>query len=272
MLMYPKIDPIAFSLGPITFHWYGLMYVLSFMFFAYAAKWRIRKYGHAVMTEKGIDDFLLSAILGTVIGGRLGFCLFYQPAYYLSHPLEMIKTWDGGMSFHGGMLGVFTAIYLFARKNKTNFFAISDFIAPFVPVCLFFGRIGNFINGELWGRFCSQTLPWGMVFPESGSMMPRHPSQIYESLTEGLLLFIILLAYSGFSKQPRKLGQTSGVFMIGYGIARFCLEFFREPDSFATGIVQSTGLSLGQFYSLPMVVAGLVILWWGSKSKNAINH
>lgn len=270
MLMYPKIDPIAFSLGPIKFHWYGLMYVLSFSFFIYAAKWRLKKYGHPVMTPKLVDDFLLSGILGTVIGGRLGFCLFYQPSFYLTHPLDMLKTWDGGMSFHGGMIGVFVAIYLFSRKVKTNFFVLSDFVAPFIPICLMFGRIGNFINGELWGRLCSTNLPWGMIFPDSGTLSPRHPSQLYEAFTEGVVLFIVLAIYAGIKQ--RKLGQTSGVFMIGYGIARFCLEFFREPDSFATGIVQSTGLSLGQFYSLPMILAGVIILWWGSKSKTNISH
>lgn len=270
MLMYPKIDPVAFSLGPIKFHWYGLMYVLSFSFFVYAAKWRIKKYGHPVMTEKLVDDFLLSGILGTVIGGRLGFCLFYQPGFYLSHPLEMLKTWDGGMSFHGGMIGVFVAIYWFAHRVKSNFFVISDFVAPFIPICLMFGRIGNFINGELWGRLCSANLPWGMVFPDSGTMLPRHPSQLYEAFTEGVVLFVVLAIYAG--RKERKLGQTSGVFMIGYGLARFSLEFFREPDAFATGIVQATGLSLGQFYSLPMIIAGILILWWGSKSQTNIKH
>lgn len=272
MLMYPQIDPIAISLGPIKFHWYGLMYVLSFVFYTIGAKWRIKKYGHPVMSEVMVDNFLLSAIIGTVLGGRLGFCLFYQPAYYLAHPLDIIKTWDGGMSFHGGMIGVFVAMYLFARKNKTTFFVISDFCAPFVPICLLFGRIGNFINGELWGRFCSVNLPWGMVFPQSGSMLPRYPSQLYEALTEGVLLFIVMVIFTTSSKFPRKLGQTSGVFLIGYGLARFTLEFFREPDSFATGVVQATGFSLGQIYSFPMILAGILILWWGSKSKSAIQH
>lgn len=269
MLIYPHIDPVALQLGPVKLHWYGLMYVLSFIFFLYGAKWRLKKYGHPVLTEKMIDDFLLSGVLGTVIGGRLGFCLFYQPAFYLTHPLDILKTWDGGMSFHGGMIGVFVAIYLFSRRINSTFFVLSDFVAPFIPICLMFGRIGNFINGELWGRFCSVSLPWGMVFPQSGSMAPRHPSQIYEALTEGIILFIVLLI---FTKKPRRLGQTSGVFLIGYGLARFTLEFFREPDSFATGIVQSTGFSLGQFYSLPMVLAGLFILWWGSKSQSNIKH
>ena len=270
MLMYPQFDPVALSLGPVKFHWYGLMYVLSFMFFLYAGKWRIRKYGHPVLTEKMLDDILLSVVIGTVVGGRLGFCLFYQPAFYLANPFKILQTWDGGMSFHGGMIGVFVALYLFGRRIKSNFSVVSDFVAPFVPICLLFGRIGNFINGELWGRFCSLTLPWGMVFPQSGSMLPRHPSQIYEALTEGVLLFLILLIYT--TRKSRKLGQTSGVFMIGYGLARFFLEFFRQPDSFATGVVQATGFSLGQFYSFPMILVGLLILWWGSKSKTNLEH
>lgn len=268
--MYPTFNPVAVSLGPIKVHWYGLMYLLSFLFFLYAAKWRIQKYGHPIFTVKMIDDFLFYGALGTVLGGRIGYCLFYQPAFYLTHPLDILKTWDGGMSFHGGMLGVFLAIYLFARKVGTTFFVLSDFVAPFIPVCLLFGRIGNFINGELWGRFCSPSLPWGMVFPQSGSMLPRHPSQLYEAFTEGVILFAVLLIYT--TRKKRNLGQTSGVFMIGYGLARFTLEFFREPDAFATGIVKMTGFSLGQFYSLPMILAGILIYLWGSKSKSSTEH
>ena len=270
MLMYPHFDPVAIALGPIKIHWYGLMYLLSFLFFLYAGKWRIRKYGHPVLTEKMIDDFLFYGALGVIIGGRLGYCLFYQPGHYLTHPWDMVKTWDGGMSFHGGMIGVFVAIYLFCRKIKSNFFVLSDFVAPFIPVCLMFGRIGNFINGELWGRFCSPDLPWGMVYPQSGSMLPRHPSELYEALTEGVILFAVLVLYA--ARKQRKLGQTSGVFMIGYGLARFTLEFFRAPDAFATGIVASTGLSLGQFYSFPMILAGILILWWGSRSQGLTQH
>ena len=270
MLMYPEFNPVAISLGPIKVHWYGLMYLLSFLFFLYAGKWRIKKYGHPVFTAKMVDDFLFYGAMGVIIGGRLGYCLFYQPAHYLANPLDILKTWDGGMSFHGGILGVAFAVYLFARKAKCNYFVIGDFIAPFVPVCLLLGRIGNFINGELWGRFCSVNLPWGMVFPQSGSMLPRHPSQIYEALTEGVLLFIIMLVFT--TSKPRKLGQTTGVFLIGYAIARFVLEFFREPDAFATGIVKLTDLSLGQFYSLPMIIAGLIIFWWGTKSRSNILH
>ena len=270
MLMYPTFNPVAISLGPLKVHWYGLMYLISFLWFLYGAKWRIRKFGHPILTEQMIDDFLFYGALGTVIGGRLGYCLFYQPAFYLTHPLDIVKTWDGGMSFHGGMLGVFVAIYCFARKIKSNFFVISDFVAPFIPICLLFGRLGNFINGELWGRFSSQTLPWGMVFPQSGSMLPRHPSQLYEALAEGVILFLVLLIFT--TSKSRKLGQTSGVFMIGYGLSRFTLEFFRQPDAFASNIVQLTGLSLGQFYSLPMILAGVAIYCWGCKSKNNISH
>jgi phosphatidylglycerol:prolipoprotein diacylglycerol transferase len=269
MLVYPKIDPVAFSVGPVKFHWYGLMYVLSFLFFIYAGKWRIRRFGHQFLTEKLLDDFLLSGILGTVLGGRLGYCLFYQPSYYLSHPLQILATWDGGMSFHGGMLGVFVAIYWFARRLNCSFFVISDFVAPLIPICLLFGRLGNFINGELWGRICSANLPWGMVFPASGTLLPRHPSQLYEAGLEGIVLFVVLLIYT---RRERKLGQVSGMFMLGYGIARFILEFFREPDAFATEVVNATGLSLGQYYSLPMIAAGIIILWYGSNSKSKYFH
>ncbi|MEN9946503.1 MAG: hypothetical protein RLZZ293_889, partial [Pseudomonadota bacterium] len=221
------------------------------------------------LQEDMVDDLLFYAAIGVILGGRLGYCLFYQPSYYLTHPIDMVKTWDGGMSFHGGMLGVFVALYCYARKINSNFFVLSDFVAPFVPIGLMFGRIGNFINGELYGRFCDPSLPWGMVFPQSGSNLPRHPSQIYEALSEGLILFLVLFI---FTRKTRNLGQISGVFMLGYGITRFILEFFREPDAFATGIVKLTGLSLGQFYSLPMIIAGLIILFWGFRSKSPTQH
>ncbi|AUR50778.1 prolipoprotein diacylglyceryl transferase [Aquella oligotrophica] len=270
MLMYPKFDPVAISLGPIKVHWYGLMYLLSFLLVLYVGKWRIRKFGHPVLTEKMVDDFLFYGALGTVLGGRIGYCLFYQPAYYLTHPLDIVKTWDGGMSFHGGIIGVCIGIYLFTRKEKMHFFVLGDFVALIIPLCLMLGRIGNFINGELWGRFCSPNLPWGMVFPQSGSMLPRHPSQLYEALTEGIILFTVILIFR--LTKERNLGQTSGVFLIGYGLARFVLEFFRAPDAFATGVVQATGLSLGQLYSFPMILIGIIVFVWGLKSRSTVEH
>jgi len=192
--MYPQINPVMLNLGIFKIHWYGFMYMLGFLFFLFVGKWWIKKYQHPFITPKIIDDMLLYGVLGVVLGGRLCYCLFYQPVYFLSHPLNILKTWDGGMSFHGGMLGVFVAIYLFAHKLHRRFFEISDFLAPLMPAALFFGRIGNFINGELWGKLCSPNLPWGMVFPQSGIMLPRHPSELYEAVGEGL----ILLQFFGF--------------------------------------------------------------------------
>ena len=256
MLMYPKIDPIAVNLGSLKIHWYGIMYMLGFLFFILVGKWRAKYYQHPFINDKLVDDMLFYGVLGVVLGGRLGYCLFYQPAYYLAHPFDIIKTWDGGMAFHGGLLGVFTAIYLIARKNHRNFFEFSDFIAPLIPPALFFGRIGNFINGELWGRITTSNVWWGMIFPNSGSMLPRHPSQLYEALGEGVLLMVILWIYSN---HKRKLGQTSGVFMLSYGLIRFFIEYFRQPDSFLNDLATQTGLSMGQWLCLPMIISGITI-------------
>lgn len=261
MLVYPHLNPVAFSLGPIEVHWYGIMYMLGFLFFIYAGKWRLRKYGNRVITEKAIDNMMFYGVIALIIGGRLGYCLFYQPAYYFEHPLDFYKIWDGGMSFHGGMLGVFLVIYLFSRHLKCTFLEVGDFVAPLVPMGIFFGRIGNFINGELWGRVTSPNLPWAMVFPQSGSMQPRHPSQLYEALCEGLLLTIILWI---FASKPRKVGQVSGLFLICYGLIRFCLEFFREPDAFLLTFAKVTGLSMGQWLSLPMIIIGLILYYYAT--------
>lgn len=262
MLMYPKLNPVALSIGPLKIHWYGIMYVLGFLFFIYAGKWRIKKYGNTFWTSKLVDDFIFYGALGVVIGGRLGYCFFYQPIYFITNPIKIFQVWDGGMSFHGGMLGVLFVAYMFARKYKQNFFVVSDFIAPLVPMGLFFGRIGNFINGELWGRITTSTIPWAMIYPQSGSMLPRHPSELYEALGEGILLFLILWIYAS---KPRKVGQISGIFVIGYGIIRFCLEFFREPDAFLLSFAHRTGLSMGQWLCVPMILAGIIIYYYSSK-------
>lgn len=253
MLMYPQINPVAVNIGSFGIHWYGIMYLIGFLFFLYFGKWRIRHYGHPVLKESDMDDFLFYGAMGVILGGRLGYCLFYRPEIYLLHPLNIFKTWDGGMSFHGGLLGVCFAIFLYSRKLKCSFLQLMDFGSVMVPIGLLCGRIGNFINGELWGRVCSSDLPWGMIFPNGGPL-PRHPSQIYEALCEGVLLFTIMML---FSRKTRPIGQTCSLFVILYGVIRFCLEFFREPDIFATGIVQKTGLSLGQIYSIPMIIIGL---------------
>ena len=256
MLMYPHINPIAIHIGPVKVYWYGIMYITSFLWVIFAGKYRISKLGHPFLKEPMVDDFMFYGALGTIIGGRLGYCLFYKPEFYFADPMQVFSVWDGGMSFHGGFLGVCLAFFLYSRKIKCKFFDLADFFAIFVPMCLFFGRMGNFINGELWGRFCNPNLPWGMIFPQSGSMLPRHPSQLYEALFEGILLSIIMFT---FARKPRKTGQISCVFAIGYGTIRFLLEFFRQPDAFATGIVQSTGLSLGQIYSIPMILLFILI-------------
>jgi phosphatidylglycerol:prolipoprotein diacylglycerol transferase len=264
MLMYPKLNPVALSFGKIKVYWYGIMYMLSFLWFLLGAKWRIKKYGNQFLTSKLIDDLLFNCALGVVIGGRLGYCLFYQPAYFFSHPLSIVKTWEGGMSFHGGMLGVFFAVYLFTRKYKQPFYMVSDFIAIFIPLCLLFGRLGNFINSELPGRFATSNIPWAMVYPRSGSMLPRHPSSLYEILGEGIILGLVLWIYAG---RPRKLGQISGLFLMGYGVIRFIIEYFRAPDVFLADLVEKTGLSMGQWLCIPMIVGGAIMFYYASKSK-----
>ncbi len=264
MLVYPKLNPVAINFGIFKVYWYGIMYLMAFLFFVYAGKWRLKKYGHSFLTKKLIDDFMFYGALGVIVGGRLGYCFFYEPIKYLTHPLDILKTWTGGMSFHGGMLGVFIAIYFFAKSKKHGFFELSDFVAPLIPMGLFFGRIGNFINGELIGRVTTINLPWAMIYPQSGSMLPRHPSEIYEALGEGLLLLLLLWIYAS---KPRKVGQVSGFFLIAYGMIRFCLEYFREPDYFLRDVVEKTGLSMGQWYCVPMMVAGGIIFYLATKNK-----
>lgn len=266
MLIYPQINPIALQLGPIAIHWYGLTYLAAFGLFFFLATLRLRHQPYASITgpgawtRKDIEDILFLGVMGVVIGGRLGYCLFYKPGYYLSHPLEILAVWQGGMSFHGGMLGVLASQLWFARTRQRPWLQVMDFIAPCVPTGLAAGRVGNFINGELWGRFSDPDLPWGMVFPHSGSMLPRHPSQVYQFLMEGLLLFVLLWLYA---RKPRQIGQVSGAFLAGYGVFRFIAEFFREPDDFLG--VLAMGMSMGQWLSLPMVAAGVWLWVWASR-------
>ncbi|WP_460479434.1 prolipoprotein diacylglyceryl transferase [Comamonas humi] len=261
MLMYPHIDPVAVQIGPLAVHWYGLTYLAAFGLFMLMGIRRLRHQPFASVvdpapwTRKDVEDILFYGVLGVIVGGRLGYCLFYKPGFYLTHPLEIFAVWQGGMSFHGGLLGVIVAMVLFARGRRRPWLQVADFVAPCIPLGLAAGRVGNFINGELWGRFSSMDLPWGMVFPQSGSMMPRHPSQVYQFLLEGLLLFVVLWLYA---RKPRGQGQVAGVFLIGYGVLRFVAEYFREPDDFL-GLL-SLGLSMGQWLCVPMVIAG-VYLW-----------
>jgi phosphatidylglycerol:prolipoprotein diacylglycerol transferase len=262
MLLHPQFDPVAFSLGPLSVRWYGLMYLVAFIQFILLGRYRLRRNGGPLSVEQ-LDDLLFYGVLGVIIGGRLGQVLFYEPGYYLGHPLEILAVWKGGMSFHGGFLGVLAAMALWSRKHRVAWFDVTDFIAPLVPLGLAAGRLGNFINGELWGRAASPDLPWAMAFPQSGDLLPRHPSQLYHVGLEGLALFAILWLYSS---QPRPRAAVSGVFLIGYGGFRFITEFFREPDHGIFGL--SYSISMGQWLSLPMVVIGIAMVLMAYRRKS----
>ena len=260
MLIHPQFNPVAVQIGPLAIHWYGLMYLLAFSQFWWLGRRRIRTHPqliHGGWTVAQLDDLLFYGVLGVILGGRLGEVLFYAPGYYFSHPSEMLAVWKGGMSFHGGFLGVLVAMTYCARKTQRRWLEITDFIAPLVPLGLAAGRVGNFINGELWGRVCDPALPWAMVFPQAGDLLPRHPSQLYQCGLEGLALFAILWLYSG---KTRPCGAVSAVFLMGYGIFRFVAEFFRNPDDGIFGL--SEVISMGQWLSLPMVAAGVIMLVW----------
>jgi phosphatidylglycerol:prolipoprotein diacylglycerol transferase len=254
MLIHPQFDPIAFSLGPLHIRWYGLMYLVAFLMFVWLGRIRARARPEFGIDAQEIDDLMFYGMLGVVLGGRLGQVLFFEPGYYFSHPAEIIAVWKGGMSCHGGFLGVLVAIALWARKHGKRFFEVTDFIAPLVPLGLAAGRIGNFINGELIGRVADPMLPWAMVFPQVDAL-PRHPSQLYQAGLEGLTLFVVLWL---FARHQRPVGQVSAVFLLGYGACRFAAEFFRTPDDGIFGTL-SLGLSMGQWLSVPMIAAGLLI-------------
>jgi phosphatidylglycerol---prolipoprotein diacylglyceryl transferase len=259
MLVHPQIDPVAIHLGPLGVHWYGLMYLIGFISLLILGKWRVRHSAQSGWKESDIDDILFYGALGVIFGGRLGYVIFYQPAYFLSHPLEIFALWQGGMSFHGGFLGVLAAMWFFARKTGKQWLNIMDFVAPLVPIGLGAGRMGNFINGELWGR--ATDVPWGMVFPKVDGLA-RHPSQLYEFGLEGIALFTILWLYSS---KPRPVGAVSALFLIGYGSFRFLIEFTREPDNFL-GLL-AMNMSMGQWLSLPMVLAGICMLWRAQNNR-----
>lgn len=254
MLVHPQIDPVALQVGPLAIHWYGLMYLLAFAQFVLLGRFRIRQEPYKSMqwTLKDVEDILFWGVLGVIVGGRLGYALFYIPSFYLSNPLSILKLWEGGMSFHGGLLGVLLAMFWFAKRRQLSYLTVTDFIAPMVPLGLAFGRLGNFINGELWGR--PSDLPWAMVFP-AVDQVARHPSQLYQFAGEGLLLALTLWIYV---QKPRHVGQISGLFLLGYGILRFLVEFAREPDAFL-GLL-GLGLSMGQWLSLPMIILGIYLL------------
>jgi len=258
MIPFPEINPVAIEIGPLKVHWYGLMYLIAFALVWILGRYRIKK-GMIDLTQQRFEDLIFYGVLGVILGGRLGYVLFYQPSFYLSHPLEIFSIWDGGMSFHGGLIGVLLAMYLFGRKENKTFFEVADFIAPLVPLGLACGRLGNFINGELWGR--PADVPWAMVFPGAGNLA-RHPSQLYQMMLEGILLFVILWIFSG---KKRPVGQVSAVFLIGYGFFRFIAEYTREPDSYL-GIL-ALGFSMGQWLSIRMILAGISLYTFSAKKQ-----
>jgi phosphatidylglycerol---prolipoprotein diacylglyceryl transferase len=253
MLVHPQFNPIALQLGPVGIHWYGLTYVVAFVLFLWLAGRRtaLPQFASTGWTKRDVEDLLFYGVLGVIIGGRLGYVLIYKPGYYAAHPLEALMVWKGGMAFHGGLLGVIIALALYAKSRARQFLHVTDFVAPCVPTGIAAVRVGNFINGELWGREAPASLPWAMVFPQSGETFGRHPSQLYQVALEGLLLFVLLWFYA---KKPRGLGQVSGAFLVGYGVFRFIVEYFREPDRFL-GIL-ALGMSMGQWLCLPMIAFG----------------
>lgn len=257
MLTFPEISPVFLEIGPIAFRWYGLMYAVSILLAWHLLRTNQR---NRELTEEQVDSLLTYVALGVILGGRLGYFLFYAPHYFLENPLYIIQLYHPGMAFHGGLLGVMFSVYLFSRVHKVTFLKVIDLIAITVPIGLGLGRIGNFINGELWGRITD--VPWAMVFPNSDNM-PRHPSQLYEAGLEGLLLFVILWSYA---KKPRKAGVLSAIFLVGYSISRGFVEFFREPD-LQYGLLLGK-LTMGQLLSLPMLFLGIILLFWSLKQKD----
>jgi phosphatidylglycerol---prolipoprotein diacylglyceryl transferase len=270
MLVHPLPDPIAFSVGPLSVHWYGLMYLLAFAQFIALGRIRIRQphIAAAGWKKEDLEDMLFYGILGVVIGGRLGEVLFYNPVHYFSHPTEIIAIWKGGMSFHGGFLGVLVAMAIWARKTGRRLMDVYDFIAPMVPLGYAAGRIGNFINAELPGRLADPSLPWAMIWPNVDNL-PRHPSPIYQALIDGILLFVLLWFYA---RKPRPILAVGAMFTLLYGLARFFTEYFRTPDYEVTfaGIM----ISAGQMLSVPLIAFGCIALFttyfiaWKYQTKN----
>ncbi|MEZ5844086.1 MAG: prolipoprotein diacylglyceryl transferase [Hyphomicrobiaceae bacterium] len=284
---FPEIDPVAFSLGPVAVRWYGLAYlaglVLGWLYIRrLISEDRLWPAGRAPFPVTATDDLLLFMTIGVVLGGRLGSVLLYEPGYYLRHPIEIFMIWKGGMAFHGALIGTGAAIWLFARVKKVSALSTMDLCAAAVPIGLFFGRLANFINGELWGRVT--TAPWGMVFPDVGRYLgslpeaqrqalgwnpldPRHPSQLYEAALEGLVLFIVLRVLTHHRDALKRPGQVVGTFLAGYGVFRSTAELFRQPDSFHA--FTAWGLTPGIVYSVPMILLGIAFIWNARRSQAA---
>ena len=258
MINHPGIDPIAVSLGPLQIHWYGLMYLLAFLSAWQIANRTSRRAWSPVKADQ-VEDLIVYGAWGVILGGRMGYMLFYSFDQWVADPALVVRIWEGGMSFHGGLLGVILALLWYARKHNLAFFSLTDFVAPLVPAGLFFGRIGNFIGQELWGRPTS--VSWAMLFPADPEQLPRHPSQLYEAFGEGLLLFVLV---NWYARKPRLFGEVSGLFLLGYGMARFSVEFVRQPDAQFAGaeatIQAFDWMTRGQLLCVPMIFAGLWFL------------
>lgn len=257
-LPYPAIDPVAFALGPLTVHWYGVMYLLAFACAWWLAVLQAQRPG-AVVARAAVGDLIVWGAWGVILGGRIGYVVFYNASAWAADPLLIVKIWQGGMSFHGGLIGVVVALLSYARKHGISAVALFDFAAPLVPTGLLFGRLGNFIGQELWGR--PTDVSWAMVFPRDPLQLPRHPSQLYEAFLEGAVLFVLLW---WFASKPRLRGQVGGLFLFGYGVARFGVEFVREPDAHIAAnsgwIAGLEWMTRGQWLCLPMIVIGLWLL------------
>jgi len=264
--MWPHFSPVLFSIGPFAIHYYALAYITALLI-----GWRLVRYtsGLSPVAATGlqVDDFLTWATLGIILGGRLGYVLLYQPGYFFTHPTRIIAVWDGGMSFHGGFLGVTIAIIWFCLKHRINILRFADRIAVAVPMGLFLGRCANFINGELWGRPAAAWFPFPMIFPQSGSMVPRYPSELIEAFLEGIILFIVMLVAVRREKLRFCAGALTGIFVAGYGVARITGEFFREPDWFLGFL--PFGTTMGQILSIPMILAGVGLIVWGVTHRSA---